>query len=160
VNQLNRLKEPLEDTFIAELAAALIAAFSAALLTSLVNFFNQHQVNPLAYMRFMFLAAASYLLAAALLHVSWPTLFRRAVPNWIPISLIGSLLFVMVRLTPGIIRGWHDPLRLESSLSSYLLNEIDAAKSVVIVLIVMTLPLTALAYYLTRRVVARRARTR
>ena len=147
---IDRLMEASRDTFRPELAAALAAALSAALLTSVVNLLNQHRVNPLAYLRFVFLATAAYSITACLIHLYWPTSCRRLAPNWIPISIIGSLLFVIVRLTPGVIKGWYDPLRSEESLWPYILNEIDAAKSVVIVLSAITLALAALAYYVSR----------
>ena len=155
----DQLKESSRSTFKAELAAAVVAALSAALLTSLVNLSNQHRVNPLTYLRLTLLATAAYLVAASLLHFFWPTSFRRVIPNWILISPLGSLIFVIVQLTPGVIRGGLDPLRLEPTWSEYLLNEMDAAKSVVLVLSAITLPVTGLAYYLIRRM-APKMRTR
>ena len=144
---------------LAELAAAFAAGIVAALQTLLSKHLYHGHIPMPFYLNNILFALLSYLAVALLLHRFW-TGPKRVVPNWILIGFLGSVLFVLIRLAPGVIGGWYDPLRSESSLLSYLLNEIDAATSVVIVLSAITLPVTALAYYLSRRVMRTRVRTR
>ncbi len=63
------------------------------------------------------------------------------------IGLLGSTVFVLTRLTPGLIGGWYDPLRLESTFGEYISTEISAAKSVVLFLSAITIPIAGLVYY-------------
>jgi hypothetical protein len=144
---INAVKASLRDNLLLDLMAALAASLIAALLTSLVNFQNQHSINIIAYTRFILLAVAAYSAIAIFLHQFWTGWLRRIVPNWVLIAFFGSLLFVCVRLAPGIIKGWYNPLRSESSFLNYISTEIDAARSVVIVLSFVTLPVAGGIYY-------------
>lgn len=144
---ISAVKKLRGDTLLLDLLTALAAGLAAALLTSLINFQNQQRVNILAYFRFILLAVAAYSAIALLLRRVWTGLLKRIVPNWVLIAVLGSMLFVCVRLTPGIIKGWSDPLRMESTFLSYISTEIDAARSLIIILSFVTLPIAGAIYY-------------
>jgi hypothetical protein len=155
MKSINALKKFSEDNLRTDLATGFAASLMAALFTSLVNLLSQNHLNPLAYIRFILLAVASYLAIALFLHRFWTGRLRHLVPNWILIAVFGSILFTYVRLTPGIIQGWYDPLRTESSLIDYLLTEIMAARSVLVVLSLITLPVAWSTNYILKNFLAR-----
>jgi hypothetical protein len=148
---INALKKFSKDNLFIDLAAAFAASLCASSFTSLIRFQNRGQFNFLAYARFILLAAGAYLTIALILHWVWTGRFRRLLPSWILIAVFGSLLFVCLRLTPGIIKGWNDPYRSETSFLEYISTEIDAARSVIIVLSLITLPVTGLVHYTLKK---------
>jgi hypothetical protein len=155
MKSINALKKFSEGNLLADLAAASAASLTAALFTSLVNLLSQRNLKLVAHIRFILLAAASYLAIALFLHRFWAGRLRHLIPNWILIAVFGSILFTFVRLTPGIIKGWYDPLKMESSLIDYLLAEIIAARSVIIILSLLTLPVAWSTYYILKKLLAR-----
>jgi len=85
-------------------------------------------------------------LAVALL-VRYVSSRKHNFPDWPLISVFGSILFVSVRLIPGIVRGWYVAATLKPSLFEYISTEISAAASVVLFLLVLTLPASAIVAY-------------
>lgn len=135
-----------EDNLLAESTAALAAGLSAAALT--LAFKLLYQPVPIGtYFRFILLGLVSYLLVALLLHKFWKGLLGRVIPKWLLIAILGSVVFVVLRLTPGVIGGWYDPLRLEHSFEEYITTEINAAASVVLFLCAIAIPTAGLVYY-------------
>ncbi|HEV2705410.1 MAG TPA: hypothetical protein VGV59_05770 [Pyrinomonadaceae bacterium] len=134
-----------------QLAQSFGAAVAVTLFKVSVNFQNQHRVNLLTNLEFMLIAVTSYPAVAILLHRFWSQRLRSIIPNWMMIAVLGSILFVCSDMTPGIIKGWYDPLRTESSLFDYLAVEFNAAGSVVIALSLITLLVTGSIYFMTKR---------
>ncbi|HEX8131423.1 MAG TPA: hypothetical protein VF527_20150 [Pyrinomonadaceae bacterium] len=126
----------------------LLTGLAAGLWVSLFsNLFALKSRTGFAMARFTLLAVLSYVAVAALLNCVWRSNLRRMVPNFILIAVAGSLLLVCIKLVPGVIGGWYDPYRLESSLYDYLAHELQAARSVVIVFSLVALPVSAITYY-------------
>lgn len=136
-----------KDTLIADLASAIAASLCPTLFTSFISFQNQNKADFFAYARYFFLAITAYSVVALLLGWLWTKRLRRIIPSWIIIAFLGSILFVLVRLLPSVIKGWNDPYNMESSLLKYLLTELDSARSVVIVLSILTLPISGIIHY-------------
>jgi hypothetical protein len=133
----------------AELAAAFAAGLAAAFLTILVKLLDRQVVALATYGMYTLTAVASYSATALLLHQLWTGLPARIAPRWVLTAFLGSTLFILIRLTPGMVGGWYDPLRLQPSLLDYIATEVTAARSLVVVLSLMTLPITGLVYLLT-----------
>lgn len=146
-----RVQQSKKKFVAAELARDLTCAFAAGLcagsFTFIIYLLKPHGFNISTFLKFMLMALVAYVAVALILNKVWARGLRRMVPNWILISVFGSTLFVMLRLLPAVIVGWSGPTVTEPSLATYLTAEIDAARSVVIVLSVITLPITALLYY-------------
>lgn len=142
------IKKPAKN-LCADLVVALATSLTAALLIALFSIlsFTPRHTSLLTHMRFMLLAVIAYSVTALVLHRLWAGSLRRMVPNWILIAVFGSVLLVCFDLTPAIIDGWYDPLRIESSLPDYIATEISAARSVVIALSLATLPIAAIVNY-------------
>jgi hypothetical protein len=124
-----------------DLAGAIAAGVCAGAVTSLVNVLY-HELNLMAYARWISLATAAYFAVASLSQRFWPNQLKRIVPVWLLTAFFGSMLFVAGNLIPGAIKGWHDPYRLEPSLAEYISTELDAARSVIILLSLITIPVT------------------
>lgn len=90
------------------------------------------------------LGVAAYFLVGVLLQRFWR---ERLGPSWILTAFFGSTLFVAVLLPPGVIKGWYDPYGVHQSFMDYILPELDAAGSVVTLLSLVTLPVTAIFHY-------------
>ncbi len=130
-----------------DLACALAAGLTAGLLTSLINVLGEHRASLGRHVSFALTAITVYMAVALALHKVWTGTLRRIVPTWALIAVVGSVLYVVIDLTPGVIKGWYDPYRMEASLIKYLSTELSAARSVMVVLTVITLPVTATLYY-------------
>jgi hypothetical protein len=139
------VRDSLNETLRIELATALSAGAAAAIVT--IFFRLLHQEVPLASsITYFLLGFAAYALAASILYQFWTGQAGRIVPRWLLTAVLGSLIFVIFRLTPGIIGGWLDPAESQS-LGEYLANEVSAASSVFILLTVVTVPVAAAVYY-------------
>jgi len=92
-------------------------------------------------------ALAAYTAVALFIYAVWTGALRRMIPSWLLICVWGSILYTVIDLTPGVINGWNDPHRMEPSLIEYLSTELSSARSVMFVLTVLTLPATAVMYY-------------
>ena len=125
-----------------DLRGAIAAGICAGAATALGNALY-HELNLMAYARWIFLAVAAYFTVASLSQRFWPNQLKRIVPVWLLTAFCGSILFVTGNLIPGVIKGWYDPYRLERSLAEYISTELDAAKSVIILLSLITIPITA-----------------
>jgi hypothetical protein len=150
-------KSPRSD-LLAALAAAFASGLAAALLTLLVKLLDGQYVPIHTYVKYVLLAVASYSAVALLLHRLWPEKLRGLAPTWISTAFFGSILFVLIRLTPGIIGDWYDPVKLQSSLLNYILTEISAAKSVIVFLSLATIPISGVLYFVTYSVMNYRAK--
>jgi hypothetical protein len=125
-----------------DLIGAIAAGVCAGAVRSLIHALH-HQLTLWAYVRWTILAIAAYFAVATLLQRFWRGVIERSVPTWVLTALLGSIIFVAVVLTSGVIKGWYDPSRVDSSLIGYILTEAKATGSVVIVLSLITLPVTA-----------------
>ncbi len=128
-----------------------VCAFAASLFSCTFTFFihllKPHEFDILVYIKFMIMALVAYFTVALILNKFWVGSLRRLLPNWIPISVFGSTFFVIIRLLPAVVSGWSGTDVTEPSLAKFIMIEIDAARSVVIILSMITLPVTALIYY-------------
>jgi hypothetical protein len=95
----------------------------------------------------------TYCLSAILVNQFSTRRFGNILPNWLVISIIGGLMFTMMKLGPGIIGRWLDPLNLDESLIGYLTNEIRLAQSLIFLLTAVTTPLTFVVSY-RRKIIA------
>src|SRR5687768_9331647 len=136
------VKHSQRDHDFAALAAGVCAGAETALVRAL-----HHELTLAAYARWTFLAIAAYFTVASVSQRLWPDRFKRVVPVWLLTAFFGSILFAAGNLIPGTIEGWYDPNRLERSLGEYLLTELGAAKSVVLLLNLITIPVTATSHY-------------
>lgn len=141
----------LSPQFAAALGGGFMAAFQAVVSKHL-----HHGVVPLQfYMTTIALALLSFFIIALPLRKFWNGTKCRVIVGWVLVAFLGSVLFVLARLGPGIVGGWFDPLRLEPSLFGYIAEEASAAASVILMLCLLTLPIIAstysLAYFLLKR---------
>lgn len=150
---IDAVKKSPNDRLLSEVVAAFAASLAAASLTSVIAFHNEHHKTFFTYIRLYLIGIVAYVAIALFLHNFWRGKLRRMIPVWIMIPVFGSLLFVFLWLTPGIVRGWYDPFRQEITFSDYLSVEADAARSVVIVLSLITLPVTGISYHIGRKVI-------
>jgi hypothetical protein len=130
-----------------DFVCALAATLCAGGFTFLVHLLKPREFDVTVFLKFLLMAATAYFAVALALSRWWVGGLRRMVPSWIPISVFGSTLFVMIRLLPAVVSGWAGPSPAGLTLSGYVGVEIDAARSVVIVLTLITLPATALFYH-------------
>ena len=138
---ISTIEKLSENRSRADLAGAMAAGVCAGAVTSLVDALY-HEENLMAYAGWIFFAIAAYFTVASLTQRFWPSQLKRIVPVWLLTALFGSIIFVASNLIPGAIKGWHDPYRLERSLAEYISTELDAARSVIILLSVITIPVT------------------
>lgn len=129
-----------------DLAGAVAAGLCAGAETALVHSLY-HELTVVAYARWTFLAIAAYLTVASLSHRFSPVRLKRFVPVWLLTAVFGSVLFVAGNLIPGAIKGWYDPDALERSLAEYISTELGAAWSVILLLSLITLPVTAIFHH-------------
>ena len=139
-------KSPAKEPVI-DLVCAIAASLCASALTFLIYLLKPHAFDILVYLKFTFTALASYCAVALILSKLWVGGLRRLVPSWIPLSIFGSTVYVALRLLPALVSGWYEPSSTRPSLSRYVEVEIDAARSVIITLSLITLPVTAIIYY-------------
>lgn len=146
---ISSVEKSAKTSLLVDLGVALAVSITAALLTSLISMLNftPRHTSFLIHAKLMLLAVFAYSAVALLLHRFWEGLLRRMVPNWILIAVFGSVVFVCADLIPGVISGWYDPLRMEPSLSKYIATEISAARSVVMFLSLVTLPVAGIVHY-------------
>lgn len=140
-----------EEGAIRRLAVDLVCGLAAGLCAGSFNFLihilKPHKFEVLVLLRFMLTAVVAYLTVALILNKFWKEVLRRMLPTWIPIAFFGSLFFVILRLLPAAVEGWTGPTVTEPSLVKYLATELGAARSVVILLSLITFPITALIYH-------------
>jgi hypothetical protein len=127
---------------LVDLGGAIAAGVCAGAATALGNALY-HELNLVTYARWIFLAIAAYFTVASLLQRFWPNQLKRIVPVWLLTAFLGSILFVACNLIPEVIKGWYDPYKLERSLAEYISTELGAAKSVIMLLSLITIPVTA-----------------
>jgi hypothetical protein len=139
------VKDSFNETLRIELATALSAGAAAALVTLFTRMLN-HEVAITSYIRYFLLGFAAYALAASILYQFWTGRLGRMIPRWLIMAVLGSLIFVVVQLTPGVVGGWFNPWESQS-LPEYISTEISAASSVFILLTVVTVPVAAAVYY-------------
>lgn len=130
-----------------DLACAFAASLCAGTFTFLIHLLKPREFDILTCIRFMSAALAAYFAVALILHKFWNGGLRRMLPNWILISVFGSIFFVILRLLPAVVSGWSGPTITEPSLTKYIATEIDAARNVIVLLSLITLPITAAVYY-------------
>lgn len=131
------------DTSRNDLAGAVVAGVAAGALQSLMGSLFRH-LSFWAAARPIVIGLAVYLSVGFLLQRFWR---NRLAPNWFLTSLFGTILFVAALLGPAIISGWFDPHNVYRSLMDYLSPELDSAGSGVILLLFVTLPITASFHY-------------
>lgn len=135
------------EQLLGDLGSASAAGLIAALFTVAGRIWFHQYILLRSVIWYLFIALITYLVVALCLSVIWKGLLRRVVPTWLMIGLLGSIAFVGARLTPGVIAGWYDPLRLEPSLAEYLWIEFSAAKDLLLMYWILTIPAAGLAYY-------------
>ena len=133
------------ETLRTELAAAVSAGLAAAAVTLFFRLLRQ-PVPIEVYVKYFVFGIASYALAASVLHEFWTGWPSRIAPKWLLMALLGSLIFLALRLSPGIIQGWLNPLESQP-LREYILTELTAASSVFMVLTLVTVPVAGAVYY-------------
>lgn len=126
-----------------DLAGAITAGVSAGVVRSVIN---------ALYNDFTLWACISWILLGVMAYLTVGILFRhfwrnRILPNWMLTAFFGSMLFILAQAVPGVIKGWYDPYAVHQSFMDYILLELDATKSVVIMLSFVTLPITAIFHY-------------
>ena len=134
--------KPWANSSRSDLTGAIAAGLCAGAVRSLIHALH-HELTLWAYARWTILAIAAYFVVATLWQRFWRGLVEPIVPTWVLTGLVGSMIFVAVILTSGVIKGWYDPSRVDSSLMGYILTEVKAAGSVFILLSLITLPVTA-----------------
>ena len=133
----------LADTSRNDLAGAVVAGFSAGAVQALISALFR-DLGFWTGARPIIIGVAVYLLVGLLLQRFWR---NRLAPNWVLTSLIGTILFIAALLGPAIISGWYDPYNVHQVSMDYLSPELDAARSGVILLHLVTLPVTAIFHY-------------
>lgn len=123
-----------------DLFTGFAAGIVAALFTSAVRVWFHGYILPRSVIWYLVLGITTYTLVALLLNMFWKAWSRRIIPSWLMIGFIGSLVFVLARLTPGVIGGWYDPLRLEPTFAEYISTEISAAKDLLLLYWALTIP--------------------
>lgn len=125
----------------------LIGAITGGICAGLFESFTYglyYDLTLWACTRRIVLGVATYFIVAAILQRFWS---EHVVPSWLLTVFFGSVMFVAAPLAPALIRGWYDPQRMPQSLTAYLLRELGAARSVVIVMNFVTLPILAVFHY-------------
>lgn len=130
-----------------DLVCACAAGLCAGTYSFLIYLLKPREFNITAYLRYTLTALIAYLAVALILHRFWKEGLRRLLPSWILISVFGSIFFAVLRLLPAVIGGWSGPTVTAPYLAEYMTTEVSAARSVVILLSLLTLPITALIYY-------------
>lgn len=141
-----REKRFADESVRIDFVAAAAAGLTASLVTLAFDLFSRRFHPYYDYVWYPVLGVLAYSLAAFLLLRVWRGWAGRPILIWLPISILGSMLFVMVTLAPGVIGGWYDPLRLEPSFRIYALRELRVAISVVIGLSALTGPIAGLVF--------------
>jgi hypothetical protein len=144
-------REPYAQSAPKGLARDLVCALAASLCAGASLYFiyllKPREFDILSCIKFMSMTMVAYFTVTFILHKFWVGALRRMLPSWILIAVFGSTTFVMIRLLPAIVNGWSGPTVTEPSLAGYITTEISAARSVIILLSIITLPITALVYY-------------
>ena len=133
------------DTSRFDLAGAIAAGVCAGAESAVIRALY-HEVTLVAYARWTFLAIAAYFTVASAAQRFWPNELRRIVPVWLLTAFFGSVFYVAGKLLPAVIKGWYHPFT-ESSLGEYISRELSAASSVVLLLLFITIPVTATFHY-------------
>jgi len=130
------------------LFAALLSGLLAGSTTAIIHAQSGHDTGLLFYIKPILIALSCYLLAAVVSRYISSRTYSFA--EWPVVSVLGTVLFVCVRLVPAVVQGWFVPATLKPSLSTYVLTEISAAASVVGFLLLLTLPASAIAAYVVK----------
>jgi hypothetical protein len=151
MNMVSDLNEELPNDLLCGMAAGLCAGLIFALINQLS--FDPAKISRFYQARSIVFGLITYCLSAILVNQFSTRRFRKILPNWLVISIIGGLMFTMMKLGPGIIGGWLDPLNMDESLIGYLTNEIRSAQSLILLLIAVTTPITFVVSY-RRKIIA------
>lgn len=145
MNVVSDLNEELPNDLLCGMAAGLCAGLIFALINQLS--FDPAKVSRFHQARSVVFGLITYCLSAILVNQFSSRRFRKILPNWLVIPIIGGLVFTMMKLGPGIIGGWLDPLKIDESVIGYLTNEIRSAQSLIVLLIAVTTPITFVVSY-------------
>lgn len=151
MNIVSSPNDELRNDLLCGLAAGLCAGLIFALINQLS--FDPAKISRFYQARSVVLGLITYCLSAILVSQFSTSRLRKILPNWLVISIIGGLMFTMMKLGPGIIGGWLDPLNTDESLIGYLTNEIWSARSLILLLIAVTTPITFVVSY-RRKIIA------
>jgi hypothetical protein len=151
MNIVSDLNEELANDLLCGLAAGLCAGLIFALINQLS--FDAAKISRFYQARSIVFGLITYFLSAILVNQFSSRRFRNILPNWLVISIIGGLTFTMMKLGPGIIGGWLDPLNIDESHIGYLTNELRSAQSLILLLIAVTTPITFVVSY-RRKIIA------
>lgn len=147
---MNVAEELSANTNRNDLAGAIVAGFAVGVVQSLLTALFR-DLSLWTAVRSIVLGVAAYFVVGVLLQRWWR---NRLVPNWLLTSLFGTIVFVVAWMGPAVINGWYDPYNIDRSFTDYMLREIEAAGSVVFLLHLVTLPITAIFHYARELVAA------
>lgn len=131
-----------------EVASALAASLGISGLVCLISAVDQDSPFDLRRcVSFVLLSVASYSAVALLLHRFWTGLLKRLIPIWILIAFFGSALLVsIVGIDTGIFF-WKSPQRMERTLIEFVSVQMESLQILFILVLCITLPITATVYY-------------
>lgn len=94
-------------------------------------------------------AVMVYMIVALLIQRFWTGTLARVLPNWIPIAVFGSALYLSILIASATTGLWEAYSRLtkEPNLFEFIVEVLDKQRSVLVGLWFITLPITALIYY-------------
>ncbi len=94
-------------------------------------------------------AVLSYLSVMLLLQMFWRGTLKRILPHWLMASALGSFLFIAIgaatsmNMTLELWKYYQDRM----TLSEFILRELEMARVGFLLLVILTLPITALIHY-------------
>ena len=94
-------------------------------------------------------AVLSYLTVILLLQRFWSGVLKRLLPHWLMASVLGSLLFITIEAATSMnttLELWKY-YQTRMSLSEFIMQELDMLRSVFIVSVLFTLPVTGVIHY-------------
>ena len=145
MNMVSALNEELRNDLLCGIAAGLCAGLIFAMINQLS--FDPAKISRFSQARSIIIGLITYCLSAILVNQFATGRFRKILPNWLVISIIGGLMFTIMKLGPGIIGGWFDPFNTDKSLIGYLTNELRSAPSLILLLTAVTTPITFVVSY-------------
>jgi len=133
------------------LGCGLLAGLAGGVSLALINQLSLDPIKVRSYnqIRSVIICLVVYSLVSIAFHRLWPTPLAHVLPDWAMTAIVGSLLVVAVLLGPGVVLAWQDPRRTDP-FWTFAGNEISAASSLMLMLLIVTLPVAASVRYYTR----------
>lgn len=133
---------------IVNYACAICAGLSIGIFQWRVTSNEGQAILPL-WIKFTLIAVVCYLLSTWITERFWKGRLARLLPGWVPIVILGSLLYECLTLIPSMYKFWNDPLTqtMQPDLTDFVSRQLSILRTALVVDWIVTLPAVLVIYY-------------